>query len=103
MNILERIKELCNERHWTIYKLAEESGITQSTITNMFYRKTLPSLTTLLAICDAFSITPSQFFDDENIAVGLSSEEENIVKQYRKLNKRDKQLLQVMLNELTSK
>lgn len=103
MDILERIKELCNERNWTVYKLSEESGITQSTLTNMFYRKTLPSLTTLLAICDAFGITPSQFFNDKNIAVSLSHEEETIVKQYRKLNKSDKQLLQVILNELTSK
>ena len=93
MNILERIKQLCNERN----------GITQSTIANMFYRKTLPSLTTLLAICDAFGITPSQFFNDENNTVSLSSEEERIVRQYRKLNKSDKQLLQVMLNELTSR
>ena len=103
MNILERIKQLCNERNWTIYKLAEESGITQSTITNMFYRKTFPSLTTLMAICDAFGITPSQFFNAQNTAASLSSEEESIVNQYRKLNKKDKQLLQVILNELTSK
>lgn len=57
MDILERIKSLQNERGWTNYQLAQEAAMTQSTLTNMFTRKTLPSLTTLIAICEAFEIT----------------------------------------------
>ena len=66
MEILERINNLKNERGWSIYKLAEESGITQSTLANMFSRKTMPSISTLKQLCDAFGISLAQFFDYES-------------------------------------
>lgn len=47
MDILDRITELREERGWSVYKLAEESGLTQSTLANMFSRKTMPSIATL--------------------------------------------------------
>ncbi len=65
MDILKRINELRRERNWTIYRLADESGISQSTLSNMFSRGTLPSLTTLEQLCSAFGISLSQFFDNE--------------------------------------
>ena len=39
MDILERITELRKERNWSVYKLADEAGLTQSTLANMFTRK----------------------------------------------------------------
>ena len=41
--------------------------LTQSTINNLYSRKTEPKLSTLRAICDAFEITLSEFFSDESI------------------------------------
>lgn len=101
MNILGHIKELCEERNWTIYKLADEAGITQSTLSNMFYRGTLPSLSTLAAICNAFDITLSQFFDDTNSTLVLTRDEELFITQYRQLAKKDKKIINVMLTEMT--
>ena len=50
MDILKRIVDLRKERNWTEYQLAEQSGLTQSTISS-WYRKnmlpTIPSLTKL--------------------------------------------------------
>ncbi len=74
MDILKRIKTLQNERGWTNYQLAQEAAMTQSTITNMFARKTLPSITTLTAICNAFGITLSEFFNENQTTIILSSE-----------------------------
>ena len=65
VNILdarERIQQLMQERNWTIYRLAKESGLSQTTISNIFKRNNEPSIPTLKRLCGAFGITMSQFF-----------------------------------------
>jgi len=69
MNILEKITKLREERHWSEYQLAEHAGITQSTISSWYRKNMLPTIPTLTRICDAFDITISQFFFDENSTV----------------------------------
>lgn len=67
MNVLKRINKLRLERNWSVYRLSVESGIPQSTLTNMFNRETLPSITTLEMMCNAFGITMSEFFYDSTV------------------------------------
>ena len=90
MDILKKIEELCSQKGWSIYKLSLEAGITNSTLTNMFARKTLPSITTLSAICDAFDITLAQFFADENCGITLSTDEKELLQNYRYLSPKNK-------------
>ncbi len=61
MDIHEKLRKLQQERGWTRYRLAVKSGLSESTIDNIFKRNTIPSLPTLEAICTAFGITVSQF------------------------------------------
>lgn len=76
INVLERITALREERHWTEYQLAEQSGLTQSTISSWYRKGMLPTIPSLSKICDAFGITISQFFlGDENQAVLLSDKQ----------------------------
>lgn len=56
------------ERGWTIYRLAQESGLSQTTISNIFKRNNQPSLPTVNAICDACGITLAQFFTENDTA-----------------------------------
>lgn len=98
MEILERINNLRNERGWFIYKLAEESGITQSTLANMFSRKTMPSISTLKQLCDAFGISLSQFFDYNS--TNFSDDECLIISNYRKLNDNEKQIVKNLLESI---
>lgn len=65
MDTIERIRQQMELRGWSEYRLAKESGLSQSTIANVFHRSTLPSIPTLERICKAFGITLSQFFADE--------------------------------------
>ena len=65
MDTLKKIDDLRKQKGWSMYKLSMEAGLAVSTITNMFARKALPSITTLSAICDAFGLTLSQFFADK--------------------------------------
>ncbi len=95
MNILEKIKQLKNERHWSVYRLAEESGVMQSTLSNMFIRGTMPSIATLEQLCEAFGITLSQFFEEDEKA--LSHEEMLFISQYKKLSTRDKEIVLAMI------
>ena len=62
MNAKQRIRELMDERQWSEYRLALESGLSQSTISNIFSRNTTPSIPTLESICKGFGITLAQFF-----------------------------------------
>lgn len=65
MDTNERLRRLLRERGWTEYRLAKKCGLNQSTIANIYRRNTVPSITTLDAICKGFGITLSQFFADE--------------------------------------
>ena len=67
MDVLRRIETLRLERGWTVYRLAELSGLTDKCIYNWYLRNTVPTLETLQKVCDAFGITLSQFFSEGNL------------------------------------
>ena len=87
IDVLNRISSLQKERNWTTYRLAEEAAITQSTLTNMFLRKTLPSLTTLDHICMAFGITIEDFFKE---GTSPDPKEERFLSLFRRLSEKEK-------------
>lgn len=76
MNILDRITEMREERHWTEYQLAEKSGLTQSTISSWYRKDMLPTIPSLLKICDAFGISMSQFFLEDNAQTVLLNDKQ---------------------------
>lgn len=65
MDVCKRIDELRKQRGWSINNLAMEAMLTQSTVNNLFVRNSEPKLSTLRAICNAFGITLSEFFEEE--------------------------------------
>ena len=79
MNTLERIDQLRNERGWSINYLAMEAMLTQSTINNLYVRKTEPKLSTLRSICNAFGISLSEFFIEDRQEEKKSPESELIL------------------------
>lgn len=90
MDVLNKIKELKDEKGWSVYRLADEAGLTQSTVANMFARQTYPSITTLQQICSAFGITLTEFFALED---NSKKDEIELLSSYRKLSNRDKQIV----------
>ncbi len=68
MTILEKIDKLRKERGWSINNLAMEAMLTQSTVNNLYTRKTEPKISTLTAICNAFGITLAEFFENKEQA-----------------------------------
>ena len=92
MEILEKIEFLRKEKGWSINYLAMESGLTQSTLNNLYSRNTEPKISTLRAICGAFGITLADFFNEEE-------KDDELVRRVKSLSKENKQaLLQIVKN-----
>lgn len=101
MNVLERITELREERHWTEYQLAEKSGLTQSTISSWYRKNMLPTIPSLLKICEAFGITMSQFFlEDTNKTVLLNDNQIQLLEAAAKLDNEQYNALLCFLQKL---
>lgn len=101
MDILEKITKLREERHWSEYQLAEKSGLTQSTISSWYRKNTLPSIPSLAKICNAFDISLSQFFLENNDkTVYLNEQQLDILDSISRLTKNQQQTLLNFLKTL---
>lgn len=62
--VKNRIFSLCEEKGFSIQKLATESAVPPSTIKNILYGKSHnPGIVTLKMLCDGLGITLVEFFD----------------------------------------
>ena len=103
MNVLEKIKKMQAERGWSTYKLSYESGLTQSTLSNMFTRGTCPTVDTLEKICEAFGISLSEFFEEDERKIYASKEERDLLNKYRALSDKEKDAVRSTVNALFKK
>ena len=101
MDTNERILKLMEERNWTEYRLAKASGLSQSTISNLFKRNTTPSIPTLEAICNGFGITLAQFFSEGSL-VELSDEQKNFFDAWVSLTADEKDLINQLVQKFKS-
>lgn len=97
MDVHKRLRQLLNERGWTEYRLSKKCGLSESTLANIFRRNTMPSITTLEAICNGFGITLSQFFA-ENEMVELTPELKNLFDKWIALTPEQKNAVYNMVN-----
>ncbi len=100
MNVLKKINKLRIERGWSVYRLSVESGITQSTLTNMFNRETQPSISTLEALCAAFGISMAEFFSEDGES-SLSAEELELLGCFRRMSAEARQSVLTLIREAT--
>lgn len=101
MDIIERIKELRDERGWSTNRLALEAELTQSTVAALLAQKTnsLPSLDTLTHLCDAFGMTLAQFFMEREESELVSAQEKSLLEQYRKLSEKKRKAVLTLLED----
>ena len=97
MNTKQRLQALMAERQWSEYRLALESGLSQSTISNIFSRNTTPSIPTLESICKAFGITLAQFFA-EGDWVELTSEQLEMFRAWSSLTPAQKEVIRQLID-----
>ena len=99
MDVLRRIETLRLERGWTVYRLAELSGLTDKCIYNWYLRNTVPTLETLQKVCDAFGITLSQFFSEGNL-VDVDDELKGVFDDWIALTSEQKAAVRLMMKPL---
>ncbi len=100
---LTRIRELLEQRNWSLYKLSQEANIPYSSLNSLFQKNNQPTLTTLEKICIGFHISVSEFFYDDLSslpACDFSSEEYEIIAKIRTLSRHDRTLLIALLNSM---
>lgn len=100
MDAQKRIKQLMDERNWTDYRLAKESELSHSTVTNMFNRNNAPTLPTLEAVCRAFGITLAQFFSEGDSPNALTEEQQKLFSRWSTLTDKQKRLLLELMNTM---
>ena len=99
MDVIEKIKELAKNRGWTEYRLVKKSGLSASTISNIYHRNTIPSIPTLEVLCDTFGITLSQFFGEGSI-ISLSEEQEKLLELWAKIKPEQREILLQLLETM---
>lgn len=96
MDVHGRLCRLLEERGWTEYRLSKESGLSESTLANIFKRNASPSIPTIQAICEGFGITLSQFFAEPEM-VELSPELKELFDHWAVLTKEQKKAVLEMV------
>lgn len=99
-NILETITKYRLERGWTEYQLAERSGLPQSTISSWYRKDMVPSVPSLEKICNAFGITLSQLFAEDNAPVTLTHSQKILLEKWSKLNKEQQDILFELIDKM---
>ena len=84
MDIVKKIDMIRVKKGWTFYKLSQESGISQQTFTKWLSGKTIPSIPALEKVCNAFGISLSNFFA-ENDMIEVTPETKNLFENWNYL------------------
>lgn len=100
MTVLERILQLRLERNWSEYRLSEESGIAQTTISSWFKKDIYPSIPSLEKICKAYDISMAQFFNFDNEPVSLSPEQNELLENWNRLSGEQKNAVSNLLKTI---
>jgi len=84
--VAQRIDKLRTEQSLSLRELAKKSGISHSTLSNIIQATKIPNIYTLANICNALSISLSDFFNfDDNIIV-LRGKEAILIKIFREVS-----------------
>jgi len=100
VDVVARIKELCESRSWTYYRLAKEAGIPYSTLSTMLHKTNVPSVPSLMKICDGLGITLTQFFSIGDEAAKLTKDQKGCLALWNELDIHGKELASVYMQGL---
>lgn len=95
-----RLQKLMDARGWSEYRLAKESGLSNSTISNIFRRNNSPTIPTLETLCAAFGLSLSQFFSDGDEPVELTPDQKILFDKWITLTARQKEIILAIIEEM---
>ncbi|MCL2630827.1 MAG: helix-turn-helix transcriptional regulator [Firmicutes bacterium] len=83
-----KINRLRNERGWSVYRLSQESGIPEQSISKWIYGSATITLPLLEQICEAFGITLADFFA-EGALIELTPEKKTLHDDWHSLSENE--------------
>ena len=103
-NVLDTITSYREARHWSNYNFASHAGIKPTTIASWYRKNIVPTVPTLLKICDAFGITLTEFFSvvesGEREAVVLTHEQAEMLEKWSALRPEQKEAVVHLLSTM---
>ena len=110
MVISERIFYILEEKGITQKEISEQTGISQSTISDWKRKKTNPSADKILKICETLNVTPYELLsersnmvvDKVDYLIALNDQEAVLLEEFRSLDNRKKDRLMGYLDALKS-
>lgn len=83
MELGKRLKYFREAKNLTVYKLSQETNISQGHISDLENGKNLPTIYTLSRLIVPLGITLSEFFNEDGEISILSEKERELVETYR--------------------
>lgn len=111
MTISEKIFCLISEKGITQKEFSEQTGISQSTISDWKRKKTNPSADKILKICEVLQVTPYELLAENTVDINenidylfaMNRDEEIVLENFRNLKSRQKERLMGYLTALQEK
>ena len=101
--IIARIEKMCKKKGISRYRLAQESGIAQSSISTLLNRKSVPTIQTLEKICEGLDITLAQFFAGDDEFPDLTAEQKQLLDNWNKMDDHQKELVKAYMQGIVRK
>ena len=103
-NILNTITAYREDRNWSIYDLAAHAEMKPTTISTWYNEDAIPTIPSLVKICDAFQITLSEFFakaeGNESAAVVLTPQQIQVLDRWSVLRPDQQEAVLNLLNTI---
>ena len=101
--IIDRIEQLCEKKHISRYRMAQKSGIAQSSISTLLNRKSVPTIQTLEKICEGLDMTLAQFFAGDDKLPDLTEEQKSLLEEWNAMDEQQRQLVKAYMQGIKRK
>ena len=101
--IIDRIEQLCEQKQMSRYRLAQKSGISQSSISTLLNRQSVPTIQTLEKICKGLDMTLAQFFSEDDELPNLTEEQKRLLTTWNAMNEQEKALVEAYMQGIIRK
>lgn len=85
------------------YRLAQKSGISQSSISTLLNMQSVPTIQTLEKICKGLDMTLAQFFSEDDELPNLTEEQKRLLTTWNAMNEQEKALVEAYMQGIVRK
>lgn len=103
--VKKRIKELMDQRAWSVYDLSQKSDLTEACIRNWYTKRNYtPSLEAIEKICKAFEISVAELVRDETEdSIVVDAEKKELLKNWSNLETKQKKVVCMQIEKFLNK